>query len=130
MKQDGQLLLLMGIFYLITISVETPILIAGLSRRHPIRKRFFAGIWLTACTYPIVWIVLQRLIADYNLYIVVAEIFAPTAECLLFWLAFGRTEPRTRHDVAVDCIAITIANVASFLVGVLINLRWDVWKWV
>ena len=46
----------MAVGYLFTISVETPVLLVGLSRRHPIRHRLFAGVWLTACTYPVVWL--------------------------------------------------------------------------
>ena len=99
--------------YLLTIAVETPILFVGLSAVHSKLRRVFAGVWLTACTYPIVVLVLPLLLIDrsWTLYIVVAEIFAPVAECLLFWLAFGR-ETKWR-----DFAAIVIANVASFLIG-------------
>ena len=38
--------------YLLTILIETPILLVGLSKRHPIKRRLLAGLWLTACTYP------------------------------------------------------------------------------
>lgn len=102
--------------YLLTIAVETPILLIGLSSCHPKWRRLLTGIWLTACTYPIVILVLPLLLIEgsWTLYIVVAEIFAPVAECLLFWLAFGR-ETRWR-----DFVTIVIANVASFLVGELI----------
>jgi hypothetical protein len=44
--------------YLFTILIETPVLLIGLSRRHSIRQRLFAGVWLTACTYPIVVLVM------------------------------------------------------------------------
>jgi len=37
--------------YLFSILIETPILLIGLSPRHPLRRRVFAGVWLTACTY-------------------------------------------------------------------------------
>jgi hypothetical protein len=45
------------------------------------------------------------------LFLLVAEVFAPVAECLLFWMAFGK-ESRWR-----DFVVIVIANVASFVVG-------------
>jgi hypothetical protein len=109
--------------YLLTIAIETPILLVGLSARHPKRRRLVAGIWLTACTYPIVILVLPLLLIRYSptLYIVVAETFAPLAECLLFWLAFGTREKSMWRDFA----AIVIANLASFLIGEILNA----WSW-
>ena len=133
MNVDGRYLVLMGILYLITIGVETPCLVVGLSRRHPLRHRLFSGFWLTACTYPIVWLVLPALFDprdDEVLYLAVAETFAPLAECLLFWFMFGKAEPYTRANFWRDNIAITVANLASFGVGKMITLRWNVWQWV
>jgi hypothetical protein len=102
--------------YLFTIAIETPILLLGLSRHHPIKRRFLSGIWLTACTYPIVVLVMPLFLLSYSrtLYLVIAETFAPVAECLLFWLAFGK-ESRWR-----DFAVIVVANLASFLLGTLI----------
>lgn len=99
--------------YLVTIAIEVPILFFGLSAHHSKTRRVGAGVWLTACTYPIVTLVLPLLLFDRSraFYLLVAETFAPLAECLLFWLAFGR-EARWR-----DFGVIVIANVASFLVG-------------
>ena len=97
--------------YLFTIAIETPILFFGLSAPHSKKRRIFAGIWLTACTYPIVVLVLPLLFSERWLFILVGEIFAPLAECALFWLAFGR-EARWR-----DFAVIVIANLASFLLG-------------
>lgn len=116
---------LMCVDYFFTIAIETPILMVGLSRRHPMRHRLFAGVWLTACTYPFVWLVFPWLIdrrQHDDLYLTVAETFAPAAECLLFWLAFGRAEPRTRRAFWQDMIVITLANLASFGAGVLMAL--------
>jgi len=102
--------------YLLTIAIETPILFVGLSPHHPKRRRILSGIWLTACTYPIVVLVLPLLLVNHSrgLFLVVAETFAPVAECLLFWLAFGK-ETRWR-----DFGIIVIANLASFLAGEMI----------
>jgi len=113
--------------YLLTIAVETPILIAGLSSSHSLRRRFFAGLWLTACTYPIVILVLPLLLSNYSrrTFLMVAEVFAPVVECLLFWLAFDWRSSATQKEVARDFIVIVIANLASFGVGEILNA----WQW-
>jgi hypothetical protein len=102
--------------YLFTIAIEVPILFFGLSAHHSKLRRVIAGVWLTACTYPIVTLVLPLLLVNESRasFLLVAETFAPVAECLLFWLAFGR-EARWR-----DFGTIVIANIASFLLGELI----------
>lgn len=105
--------------YLFTVAIELPILVFALSRAHPLTRRVVAGLWLTACTYPIVVLVLPLALADHPrwLYLVVAESFAPLAECALFAAAFrgkGASWPR-------DCIVITVANLASFSLGELLH---------
>jgi hypothetical protein len=109
--------------YLFSILIETPVLLIGLSRRHPIKRRLFAGLWLTACTYPIVVLVLPFALAGFSRasYLVVAEVFAPVAECALFWLAYGESEQVGRASMWRDFGAIVIANLASFLGGELLN---------
>ena len=113
--------------YLLTILIETPILCLGLSRRHPLRRKLFAGVWLTACTYPIVTLVLPLLFSSESRarYLVVAETFAPVAECVLFWLAFGKEEVVGKASMRRDFIAIIVANLASFGIGEVINA----WGW-
>ena len=113
--------------YLLTILIETPILVAGLSRRHPFRRKLFAGVWLTACTYPVVVLVLPLLFAPDQrfFYLVVAETFAPVAECVLFWLAFGDKEAIGTGAMWRDFAAIIVANLASFGIGEVMNA----WKW-
>ncbi|MCE9533726.1 MAG: hypothetical protein K8T89_21750 [Planctomycetes bacterium] len=118
--------------YVITITVETIILVFALSPRHPLKNRFYAGIWLTACTYPIVWLVIPAFIdpqSQRTLYLAVAETFAPAAECALFWLVFGKAEPRTRANLIRDMVAIVIANLASFGFGLLMQ-KWGMWEWL
>lgn len=112
--------------YLTTIAIETPILVLLLSAIHTIRRRLLAGVWLTACTYPIVVLVLPVLIPspdDRWLYLLIAEIFAPVAECALFAAAFhaGRAMPRPARWR--DFVAIVIANLASFGIGEILNQR-------
>ena len=113
--------------YLLTILIETPILCVGLSRRHPLRRKLFAGVWLTACTYPIVTLVLPLLFAPDQrvLYLIVAETFAPVAECVLFWLAFGNKEAVGTSSMWRDFLAIIVANLASFGIGEVMNA----WRW-
>jgi len=109
--------------YLLTILIETPILIAGLSKRHPLKRKLLAGVWLTACTYPIVVLVLPLVFAASSraLYLTVAETFAPVAECILFWLAYGVKEEVGKRSMWRDFSAITVANLASFLAGEVLN---------
>jgi hypothetical protein len=113
--------------YLVTILVETPILLIGLSRRHPLKRKLLAGLWLTACTYPIVTLVLPLLMSasSRDVYLIVAETFAPVAECVLFWLAFGKWEELNTRSMWRDYAAIIVANLASFGVGELLNA----WRW-
>ncbi len=108
--------------YAVSVLVETPFLLLLLSPRHPFRRCLFAGFWLTACTYPVVILVMHPLLGGtYWLYLLVAETFAPAAECALFWLAFGKREEFGRRSMWQDFAAITLANLASFGVGVLLN---------
>lgn len=119
--------------YLATVAVELPVLLIGLSPRHPVRDRVTAGLWLTACTYPIVVLVLPLLIEDYTAYLLVAETFAPLCECLLFYAMYTsrRTaavdidavaeRSATRRATSRDMAAIVVANLASFGLGMLWN---------
>lgn len=110
--------------YLLTIAIETPILLLGLSSRHNFRRRLFAGVWLTACTYPIVVLVLPLVFNSRFVFLLVAETFAPVAECFLFWLAFGSKKAEIKRDF----LTIVIANLASFGVGEVLNrLGWFGW---
>jgi hypothetical protein len=107
--------------YLFTVAVETPVLVLLLSRHHGLKRRLFAGLWLTACTYPVVVLVLPTLFAGSSraAYLAVAETFAPAAECALFYLAFGGEGGGgvTRRDFA----AVVAANLLSFLAGEALN---------
>ena len=100
--------------YVFTILIETPILLIGLSPTHPWRLRLFAGIWLTACTYPIVILTLPALFEQRGTYLAVAETFAPAAECALFWAVRPAVLRR-------DMVAIVVANLASFGIGELVR---------
>jgi hypothetical protein len=106
--------------YALTVAIELPVLLVGLSARHSLGRRVFAGFWLTACTYPIVVLVLPLLVPEAwgrPAYLAIAETFAPAAECALFWAMFLREEPTNWPATWRDLAAITIANLASFLLG-------------
>ena len=106
--------------YLLTIAIETPVLLVGLARAHPVARRLFAGVWLTACTYPIVVLVLPLLIPPERsrlLYLLVAETFAPAAECALFAAAFHADKALDRRARARDMAVIVLANLLSFGIG-------------
>ena len=122
----------------LSIALELPVLLVGLSRRHSLRRRVLAAIWLTSCTLPIVWFVLPELIwrplgpSGELPYVVIAEIFAPAAECLLFWWAYILWHPRetkapssSRFATLQDMAAIIAANLLSFLLGAYV-LAWIV----
>ncbi|MGE3468639.1 MAG: hypothetical protein AB7J13_17105 [Pyrinomonadaceae bacterium] len=109
--------------YLLTILIETPVLLIGLSRKVPIKQRLWCGVWLTACTYPIVVLVLPSIFLDQSrvVYLAVAETFAPLAECLLFWLAFRGKALLDAGDWFRCMLAIVAANLASFGFGEIMN---------
>ncbi|MGH9820989.1 MAG: hypothetical protein ACRD43_12555, partial [Pyrinomonadaceae bacterium] len=113
--------------YLFTIAIETPILVIGLSKKVSIRQRLFCGAWLTACTYPIVVLVLPAIFFDQSraLYLLIAETFAPVGECFLFWLAFRSKGLLDDSDWIRCLVVIVIANLASFGFGEILNYyRW------
>jgi len=101
--------------YLLTILIETPILLLGLSSKLTFRQKLLCGVWLTACTYPIVVLVLPTVFqgAPRWLYLGVAETFAPGAGCISFWMGFRHRE----LEWVRSFVAIVIANLASFGAG-------------
>ena len=115
----GELWYFLPFGYLLTILIETPILLLGLSSKLPLRQKLLCGVWLTACTYPIVVLVLPALFFGEPrwLYLAVAETFAPATECGLFWLAFRGRELEWMRSFA----AIIVANLASFGAGEILN---------
>jgi hypothetical protein len=98
--------------YLLTILIEVPVLVLGLAKDHPTGRRLLAGLWLTACTYPVVILVFPQVadpIDQRPAYLLLAETFAPLAECVLFAVGCGACRR--------DYLAITTANVLSFAAG-------------
>ena len=104
--------------YTLSVLIEAPVLVLGLSPRHSLRCRLFAGIWLTACTYPIVCLVLPNLMpGSRSVYLAASETFAAVAECFLFWAAFVQPHGPVERTALRDFAVITLANLASFLAG-------------
>jgi len=112
--------------YLLTVLLEGPVLWFGLSPGHSWRRKLHAAWWLTACTYPIVILVLPATVEAYwgrTAYVATAEIFAPVAECLLFRWAYGSAARVPNGDASLlvrpwrDMTAIVVANLVSFGVG-------------
>lgn len=98
--------------YVFTIAIETPILCVALSREHRMPRRILTGLWLTACTYPIVVFVVPR--EPYWAYLLIAESVAHFGECALFYAAFRPLTQPLR-----DLAAVFGANLASFGLGIL-----------
>lgn len=118
MPTTGELWAFLPWGYLLTILLETPVLLVGLSARHSWSRRLLAGVWLTACTYPIVVLVLPFAVWQpfgRLAYLIVAETFAPLAECLLFYFAFLADAAPARRETLRDLITIGFANLCSFL---------------
>src|SRR5256885_11560879 len=105
--------------YPFTILIETPVLLLGLSQRHSIKRRIFAGVWLTACTYPIVVLVMPLMFGGVSrtIYLAVAETFAPDAESVLFWLAYGKAEELAKRSMRQAQPPMPLATHTSFLSG-------------
>lgn len=115
--------LFLPVGYILTVAIETPFLLLLFPSKVTIRERFFCGAWLTGCTYPVVILVLAPLMIGFGRipYLLVAETFAPLAECLLFWAVFRGREGLGRKDWVVASTAIVLANLASFGIGEVLN---------
>jgi hypothetical protein len=106
--------------YLCTVAIETPVLFLCLSKPHNWKTRLIAGLWLSACTYPMVVLVFPMIWSvdtHRGILLAVAEPFAHLAECFLFWLAFQRGRSLTWGQWSQDMAAVILANLASFLIG-------------
>lgn len=111
---------LMAGAWVATIVIETAVLAVLLSPRHGWWVRLFAGAWLSACTLPVVWLVLPDVLPaalSSAAVIAVAEVFAPLAECGLFWWACIRPRPRNASATVRHWTAIIVANLSSFAIG-------------
>lgn len=99
--------------YLITVLVEGVVLWFGLAAAHSRARRCGAALWLSACTLPVVHFVFPG-VGPPIVWVPLAEVFAPVAECALF---FTVVAPQARQSRLRDGVTIVVANLASFLVG-------------
>jgi len=99
--------------------IEAAVLFVGLDRAHSRLVRCMVGPASTACTYPILvlvvpaWVDPSRHFAAYG---AVGEGIVIALECALFLLAVGR-----RASALRDCLAIVAANAASFAAGEIVR---------
>jgi len=109
--------------YAATVLIETPILLFGLPKKLSLKQKLLCGVWLTACTYPVVVLVIPALLTDYSrgIYLAIAETFAPVAECFFFWLAFRASGVLEANDWIRAFAVIIPANLASFGIGEILN---------
>lgn len=115
----GTVLLMLILGYLLTVLIEIPVLLVGLSGKYAVTETISNGLLLTAITYPVVVMVLPAIftgmgIENRILFLAVAESFAPITEVLFFRYLIDRPfAGRLDRDAAV----IVIANLTSFLIG-------------
>lgn len=110
--------------YLLTISLETPVLFAGLRGRYTNREILVAGAALTACSYPFVAVIFPMIwnpYENYNTYILVSEIFAPVSECAVFAKFFQCRKALSKRERFLDFAVIVAANLFSYLTGELLK---------
>jgi hypothetical protein len=107
--------------YVISVAIETPVLLLGLRPKYSFGQKLWAGVLLTACSYPFVCFVFPFIFPRDSalsiLYIPVAETFAPLFEGFLFWLWFTKRESLKRKATWRDILTIIAANLASFGIG-------------
>ncbi len=98
--------------YILTVLVEMPVLLLGLSKRHGVWRRIAACFWLNACSYPVVVLVLPGLIWSRLAYLSVA-----LCECALFTMAYRERRDWSDRSLWRDWAAIVTANLCSFAFG-------------
>ena len=101
-----------------TLLIEGAVLWGALASHHTRTVRLQSAALLSMATLPLVWFVLPAvcLPALGRLgYLLVAETFAPAAECALFRVLAGPAMTRQ------DTIAIVAANVLSLTAGVIVG---------
>lgn len=107
--------------YLATVVLEAIILIPFLSSRHSLKIKLVSCALLTAFTYPFVVFFFPKLILDTFgelFYVLIAETFAPFAECVLFCIIIKKSYKKLCCLSTIrDFAAIIFANIFSFLIG-------------
>lgn len=106
--------------FVLTLSVETPVVVLFLRREEPNLVRLgILIVFANLATHLAVWYVITQLLLVGTLgYTLVAETWAIAAEAVLYWAAIRGLTARRAIAVAV------VANGLSFLAGLLIGESW------
>jgi hypothetical protein len=116
--------LLLG--YCLFVAIELPIFLLALSARNDRRQRIFSALWLTACSFPLVILVMPAFIdmfvpKDWHGPVNTMQIalITPIVECLLFWMLTRPLDEPNSPQVSQaewihDLFVIVFANVLSF----------------
>ncbi len=119
MTSLGTLWLLLLFGYALSVLIEVPILLMGLTSSNRLSETIVNGLLLTALTYPVVIMVLPATFTAIGLngrglFLLVEGTFAPIAEMLFF--RYLTSKPLlSRLDR--DSFVIVFAKLASFLLG-------------
>ena len=114
-----QLGLFFVIGYVVTVAIELPVLLIGLAEKRKRSDRVTAAFLLTAFSYPAVVLVFPAIFTlmecdNRNLFLLVAETYAPLAEVALFrFMHYEKVFAKLDRDAFV----IIAANLCSFLLG-------------
>lgn len=105
-------------WYLLTVALEAPWIIAGI-KGHSLAARIFWAFALTAFTYPFITIVFPAFIENRTIFIIVAETFAALGEAALFWAVADRKSEMP--TVKRNALIIVLANMSSYAAGELLK---------
>jgi len=118
------MLLFLASGYLATVAIEAPLLVAFLPSRYSLRTRIGCGFWLTACTYPVVVLVMPNIANgpfSWSVTLLVTEIWVALTEVALLRAVAGR---RLLASFRREDGVVIVANLASFLAGELFVSAW------
>ena len=117
-------LLFLAFGYLATVAIEAPLLVAFLPSHYSLRTRIGCGFWLTACTYPVVVLVIPNIAYGpftWPVALLVTEIWVALTEVALLRAVSGR---RLFASFRREDWVVVLANLASFLAGELFVSAW------
>lgn len=123
---------LLGFIWVVMVLVQTPVLALGLSRPHTWEVRLLAGGWLSACTVPLLMLVVPYLpeqgwslawgLVEFRTTVCQPQVaaggcLAAVAQATLFYFAFDRDEPLASLHVTQDLAAVLVAFAAPIVLA-------------